>query len=221
MSVEKNIQEIQKRIANSCERAGRPVNDITVIAVTKTVDIPYIETAYKAGIKHFGESRIQEAIPKIERLENLRHDLTWHMIGHLQTNKAKTAANVFDIIHSVDSIRLAQILSEHSPRKLSILVQVNIAGETSKSGFPLLEVDEAIKQIGELPNLEILGLMTIAPWVSDAEDVRPIFRQLREMRDAIGLKHLSMGMTADFEVAIEEGATYIRIGHAIFGERTY
>ncbi len=221
MSIEQNIREIQKRIANSCERVGRSINDITIIAVTKTVDISSIETAYSAGIKHFGENRIQEAKSKIERLENLGNDLTWHMIGHLQTNKAKTAANVFDIIHSVDSLKLAQILSDHSLRRLSVLMQVNVAAETSKSGFSLSEVDEAVKQIGKLPNLEIAGLMTIAPWVNDAEEVRPIFRQLREMRDALGLRHLSMGMTDDFEVAIEEGATYIRIGQAIFGGRVY
>jgi pyridoxal phosphate enzyme (YggS family) len=192
---------------------------VTLIAVTKTIGIPAIEAAFNAGIRNFGENRVQEAQPKIEQLASLRPSLIWHMVGHLQTNKAKTAVDIFDIIHSVDSLRLAETLSQHSQSKLPVLIEVNVSGEATKSGFLLPEADEAVKRIGRLPNIEVGGLMTIAPWGSDAEEVRPIFRRLRQLGDALGLRHLSMGMTDDFEVAIEEGATLVRIGRAIFGER--
>jgi pyridoxal phosphate enzyme (YggS family) len=171
-------------------------------------------------LRHFGESRVQEGASKIEQLQRFKPDIVWHMVGHLQTNKAKTAASVFDIIHSVDSLKLAETLNNCSTRKLRVLIQVNVADEATKSGFALTEVNEAVRQIGRLPNLEIEGLMTIAPLVSDAEEVRPVFRQLRQLRDALGLRHLSMGMTDDFEIATEEGATLVRIGRAIFGERS-
>jgi len=220
MTIEQNIQNLQQRIARACEKAGRSPNEVTLVAVTKTVDASAIEAAFKAGITHFGESRVQEAKPKIEQLRNLKPGVTWHMVGHLQTNKAKTAAEIFDIIHSIDSLKLAETLNDSSPKRLPILVQVNVAAEATKSGLPLSEVDEAIKQIGRLPNLEIQGLMTIAPWVENTEEVRPVFRHLRQLRDALGLKHLSMGMSDDFEVAIEEGATLVRIGRAVFGERS-
>ena len=219
MTIENNVRDVEQRIVRACERVGRSPDEVTLIAVTKTIDVPAIEAAFDAGVRHFGENRVQEAKPKIEQLERLGSSLTWHMVGHLQTNKAKTAVDIFDIIHSVDSLRLAEILNGHSPKKLSVLIQVNVSAEMTKSGFPLSEVDDAVKRLGELNNLEIEGLTTIAPLVRDAEEVRPVFRQLRELRDALGLKHLSMGMTDDFEVAIEEGATLVRIGRAIFGER--
>ena len=219
MPIEQNIRDVERRIARACERAGRSPDEVTLVAVTKTIDVPAIEAAFNAGIRNFGENRLQEAKPKIEQLASLRHHLTWHMVGHLQTNKAKTAADIFDIIHSVDSIRLAETLSGRAQKNLPVLIEVNISAEATKSGLLLPEVDETVRQIGRLPHIEILGLMTIAPWVSDAEEVRPVFRQLRQLRDALGLRHLSMGMTDDFEVAIEEGATLVRIGRAIFGER--
>jgi pyridoxal phosphate enzyme (YggS family) len=187
--------------------------------VTKTIDTPAIEEAFHAGIRHFGENRVQEAAPKIERLATIRPELTWHMVGHLQTNKAKTAADIFDIIQSVDSLRLAEALSRRSQRRLPVLVEVNVGGEESKSGLPPSGLEETVEHIARLPNLRVDGLMTIAPWVEDAEEVRPVFRRLRQIRDALGLRHLSMGMSGDFEVAIEEGATMVRIGQAIFGER--
>ncbi|HEY49120.1 MAG TPA: YggS family pyridoxal phosphate-dependent enzyme [Dehalococcoidia bacterium] len=220
MDIERNIRDIEQRIAGACERAGRSQEEVTLIAVTKTVAPHAIEAAFKSGIRHFGENRVQEAKPKIEELESLRKHVTWHMVGHLQTNKAKTALSIFDIIHSIDSLRLARILSDHTKKKLPVLIEVNVAAEPTKSGLLLHEVDEAVRDIGRLPNLEIEGLMTIAPLVNDAEEVRPVFRRLRHLGEALGLKHLSMGMTDDFEVAIEEGATLVRIGRAIFGERT-
>ena len=219
MNIEQNIQNVERCIAGACERAGRSPDEVTLIAVTKTIGIPAIEAAFNAGIRNFGENRVQEAQPKIEQLASLRPSLIWHMVGHLQTNKAKTAMDIFDIIHSVDSLRLAETLSQSSQSKLPVLIEVNVSGEATKSGFLLPEADEAVKRIGRLPNIEVEGLMTIAPWGSDAEEVRPIFRRLRQLGDALGLRHLSMGMTDDFEVAIEEGATLVRIGRAIFGER--
>jgi len=221
MDIEHNVQELQRRIAGACERVGRSPDEVTLVVVTKTIEAPAIEAAFHAGIRNFGENRVQEARPKIEQLASLRAHLTWHMVGHLQTNKAKTAVDFFDIIHSVDSLRLAEALSRRSQKRLPVLIEVNVAAEATKSGFTLPEVDEAVKRIVRLPNLEIEGLMTIAPWVSDAEEVRPVFRRLRQLGDALGLRHLSMGMTDDFEVAIEEGATLVRIGRAIFGERRW
>jgi pyridoxal phosphate enzyme (YggS family) len=219
MTIEQNVRAIEQRIAGACERAGRPLDEVTLVAVTKTIAVPAIEAAFHAGIANFGENRVQEALPKIEQLQSLKPQLTWHMVGHLQTNKAKTAVDIFDIIHSVDSLRLAEELSRRSQRDLSVLIEVNVAGEETKSGLSVNEVNEAIRRIARLPNIVIDGLMTIAPWVTDTEQVRPVFRRLRQLRDALGLKHLSMGMTDDFEVAIEEGATLVRIGRAIFGER--
>ena len=219
MSIESNVRSIEGRIAAACGRAGRSTGEVTLVAVTKTIDVPRIEAAFNAGVRHFGENRVQEAGPKIERLQRLRPEITWHMVGHLQTNKAKTGVDIFDIIQSVDSLRLAEALSRHSKRKLSILVEVNVGGEESKSGLPPSEAGEAIARMAILPSIEIAGLMTVAPWVEDAEEVRPVFRRLRKLGDALGLRHLSMGMTDDFEVAIEEGATIVRIGRAIFGER--
>jgi pyridoxal phosphate enzyme (YggS family) len=220
MTIEQNVQNLRERIARACERAGRSPEEVTLVAVSKTVQASAIETAFNAGIRDFGESRVQEAKPKIEQLQKLKPGVTWHMVGHLQTNKARTAADIFDIIHSVDSLKLAETLNDCSPKRLPILIQVNVSAEASKGGFTLSEVNEALRQIGRLPNLEIRGLMTIAPWVDNAEEVRPFFRQMRQLRDSLGLKHLSMGMSDDFEVAIEEGATLVRIGRAIFGERS-
>jgi len=214
-----NIDQVRERITRACQRVGRSPEEITIVVVTKTVEPPAIATAFKLGIRHFGENKVQEAEAKIRELSWLEPRPTWHMVGHLQTNKAKVAVEIFDIIHSVDSIRLAEVISRRAERTIPILLEVNVAGEASKSGFPLAEVEPALEAIARLPRLEIKGLMTIAPMVADAEQVRPIFRQLRLLRDSLGLKQLSMGMTDDFEVAIEEGATLVRIGRAIFGER--
>lgn len=219
MDIERNIQEVTRRIALACKRAGRSPEEVTLVAVTKTIGPAAIRAAFQAGLRHFGENRVQEAKPKLGELENIRTQCTWHMVGHLQTNKAKTAGALFDIIQSVDSVRLAEFLNRHAQKTIPILLEVNIAGEASKSGFSTGEVFSAMKEIERMPNLEIKGLMTIAPLASDPEEVRPVFRRLRELRNSMGLEHLSMGMTDDFEVAIEEGSTMVRIGRAIFGER--
>jgi len=145
---------------------------------------------------------------------------TWHLIGHLQTNKAKIAVLLFDIIHSVDSVKLAEVISAQADKEIEVLLQVNVAQEESKGGFTVAELPQALEKISELPNIKVQGLMTIAPWVNDTEEVRPVFKRLKELGDSLGLKHLSMGMTDDYEVAIEEGATMVRIGRAIFGARS-
>jgi pyridoxal phosphate enzyme (YggS family) len=214
-----NVDTVRQRIEQACQRSGRSPSEITLVAVTKTVDPPAVAAAFAAGISHFGENRVQEAVTKIEQLAALTPHPTWHMVGHLQTNKAKKAVEIFDLIQSVDSIKLAEVLSQRTPKTLPILLEVNIAGEDSKSGFSINEVAPALEATSSLPRLAIKGLMTIAPLVDDPEEVRPVFRKLRSLRDSLGLEYLSMGMTDDFEVAIEEGATMVRIGRAIFGER--
>jgi len=219
MDIAQNLQVIERRITEAAHRAGRSPDEITLIAVTKGLTAQVVEDALKAGVRHIGENRVQEAWQKIGHLSNLQSHPTWHMIGHLQTNKVKTAVDIFDIIHSIDSLRLAQALSGRAKKPITVLLQVNIAQEEPKSGFSEIELSKAMVEITRLPALEIKGLMTIAPLVSDPEEVRPIFRRLRELRDSLGLEHLSMGMSDDFEIAVEEGATMLRIGRAIFAEQ--
>jgi uncharacterized pyridoxal phosphate-containing UPF0001 family protein len=274
------IDLVQKRVAAAARRAGRAPAEVRLVGVTKTHPVEVIAAALAAGLHDFGENRVQEAEPKIAALDRERANITWHLIGHLQSNKAKRAAGLFDLIHSVDSLHLAQVLSRtmdetrdkrqeirddeirdkrqetrdeiasvQSPvsRLLSpvspllspavpILLQVNVSGEASKEGFDLAgweqrptQLDaflEQVEQILALPRLAVRGLMTIAPWGDDPEAARPTFRAARRLRDALAQRFsaadwtgLSMGMTDDFEVAIEEGATIVRVGRAIFGER--
>ena len=219
MSIEANIEEVQGCIARACERSHRLPEEITLVAITKGVDVSAIRAAFDCGIRNFGENRVQEAEGKIAQLADLKPAVAWHMVGHLQSNKAKTAVELFDIIHSVDSVRLAEILSRRAERTLSVLLEVNVSGEATKGGFSVAGIAAAVNEIRQLPNLKTMGLMTVAPFVADPEEIRPVFRKLRELRDSLELKHLSMGMTDDFEVAIEEGASMLRIGRAIFGER--
>jgi len=219
MDIARNITEVRERIAHAAARAGRSPDEITIIAVTKYVDDSAIQQAVEAGIKHFGENRVQEAERKILRLPGSGLCPTWHMIGHLQRNKVQTALKIFDIIHSIDSVRLAQAISAQAERILPVLLQVNIAGEKTKGGFQRDELSEAVAEISRLPNLSLKGLMTIAPLVDDPEEVRPVFKELRELRDSFEMEHLSMGMSNDFEIAVEEGATMVRLGRIIFGER--
>jgi pyridoxal phosphate enzyme (YggS family) len=217
--IKANVDVVRQRIERACRRVGRAPDEVTLVAITKTVPPLAIAAAFAAGISHFGENRVQEAVAKIGQLSDLTPHPTWHMVGHLQTNKAKTAVELFDLIHSVDSVRLAEALSQRTQKTLPVLLEVNVADEASKSGFSMADVASALKELSTLPHLAIKGLMTVAPLVDDPEQVRPVFRRLRSLRDSLGLEHLSMGMTDDFEVAIEEGATMVRIGRAIFGER--
>jgi len=190
------------------------------VAVTKTVEPAKIEHAFKAGIRHFGENHVQDARQKINIFSQYQPRPIWHMIGHLQSNKVKLALELFDMVQSVDSVRLAQIINQRTTKKVPILLQVNVAGENTKSGFSLKSIIPAFDVVSQLPNIEIKGLMTIAPDVDNPEEVRPVFRKLKLLADAFHLEHISMGMTNDFEIAIEEGATMVRIGRAIFGERS-
>jgi pyridoxal phosphate enzyme (YggS family) len=216
-TIAERVAHVRQQVERAAERAGRSPADVTIVAVSKGFPPSAIDEAMVAGITDIGENRIQEAAAKIAELRGL--PVTWHLVGHLQTNKAKTALELFDIIHSVDSLHLAEVLSHRAQRPLPVLLEVNVTGEASKFGFPPDEVAAAAQTIARLPRLDLRGLMTVAPFVSDPETVRPVFRELRRLRDALGLVELSMGMTDDFEVAIEEGATLVRIGRAIFGER--
>jgi len=219
MGISESIGELEGRVTAAAERAGRSPTEITTIAVTKAVEPGFIKEAFECGIRHFGENRVQEATIKMDHLTDLQPSPIWHMVGHLQTNKVKAAVRLFHIIHSIDSVRLAEAISRNTQHDVSVLLQVNDSSETSKFGFRPTEVSSAAQYIAGLPHIEVIGLMTIAPLTIDSEKVRSVFRGLRQLRDSMGLKHLSMGMTDDFEVAIEEGATMVRIGRAIFGSR--
>ena len=221
MDIAENILEVRRRIERACERSRRSPEEITLVAITKGFEASVIRTAFDLGIIDFGENRVQEAEGKIAQVSDLRPTVTWHMVGHLQSNKAKAALEIFDIIHSVDSIRLAGILNRLAKKQLPILLEVNVSGESTKAGFSPDEVAPAVKEMRQLPNLNLMGLMTVAPMTAEPEEVRPVFRKLREMRDSLGLKHLSMGMTDDFELAVAEGSTMIRIGTGIFSPRKH
>lgn len=222
-----NIAEVQKRIAVAAQRVGRDAAEITLVAVSKTKPLDMIKIAYNLGVRHFGENRIQEALTKAAEFSP--SNIAWHMIGHLQSNKASKAIGIFACIHSVDSLHLAELLNKHAETaglRQAILLQVNVSGELSKEGMTKEEAIPLARQIVALPHLDVQGLMTVAPLVEDADEVRPVFRALRQLRDQLqqeipdnGWQHLSMGMTDDFPVAIEEGATIVRVGRAIFGER--
>ena len=222
-----NIREIRENIAEAALRSGREPSEVRLMAVTKTVDDDRILEAIEAGVDIMGENYIQEAKRKIEMMDV---DVKWHLIGHLQSNKAKYAVRLFDMIHSVDRMKLAVELDRRSAaagRVTDILVEVNVSGEESKNGISANEAPDLISQISLLDNLSIRGLMTMPPWFDDPEDARPFFVALRELRDkiiaedikGIEMRELSMGMSGDYRVAVEEGATIVRIGTAIFGAR--
>lgn len=214
-----NLAAVRTRIAAAAARAERDPAGITLIAVTKTFPAETVAAAVAAGLRDIGENRVQEAEAKRPALAALAPPPAWHLIGHLQRNKVKTALRLFDILHSVDSLTLAEAISRHAARPVRVLLEVNVGGEASKDGFAPEVTLRAVEQVARLPNLDVRGLMTVAPAADNPEDVRPVFRRLRELRDAAGLRELSMGMTHDFEAAVEEGATMVRVGRALFGER--
>ena len=231
--LEANLQSVQERIAAAAARAGRDPAEISLVAVTKTQSPTIIRAAFHLGLRHFGENRVEEAETKVSELPE---DIAWHMIGHIQSRKAKRVAPIFEMVHSVDSVKLARRLDRASggrPHPLPILLECNVSGEEAKYGFKAdrWEQDDAqrrallsdVEQVLTLPNLQVQGLMTMAPIVLDPEQARPVFIRLRQLRDELAVafdqadwRHLSMGMTDDFEVAIEEGATLVRVGRAIF-----
>ena len=225
MDLAANLQSVRQRIAAACRRAGRDPAAVTLLAVSKSRPPEIIRAAAAAGLSLFGENRVQEARSKISQCPG---PLRWHMIGHLQSNKCRDAVSLFSMIQSVDSLPLAVEINKwagHFAKTIPILLEINIAGESSKFGCSPEKLAAELPQINSLPKLEIHGLMTVAPFTTDPEKVRPVFRRLRELKaeceEILGapLPHLSMGMTGDFEVAVEEGATIIRLGTALFGPR--
>lgn len=214
-----NIAAVRARIAAAAARVGRDPAGVRLVGVSKTFPAEAVAAAVRAGLADIGENRVQEAVAKRAVLEAAGLRPVWHLVGHLQTNKVKPALQTFDILHSIDSVRLAEVLNRHATRPVDVLIEVNVAGEATKFGFAPDEVEGALRHLQRLEHLRVRGLMTVAPQVTDPEQVRPVFRALRALRDAMGLTELSMGMTDDFEVAVEEGATIVRIGRAIFGPR--
>jgi hypothetical protein len=216
------VAHVRERIASAAGRAGRRQEEITLVAVTKGVALSRIREAVAAGVGDVGESRVQEAAPKVAAL---REAVRWHLVGHLQRNKAPLAAGLFNVIHSLDSVRLAETLSRHAPQRVDVLVQINVAREPQKYGLPPEALADVLRSVASLPGIRVVGLMTIPPLHPDPEHARPLFRRLRTLRDegakvlGTALPHLSMGMSDDFEVAVEEGATLVRVGRAIFGPR--
>ena len=225
MDLAANLELIRQRIRAACDRAGREPNSITLLAVTKGQPPEVVQEAAKLGLAFFGENKIQEAKAKIPLCPG---KLRWHFIGHLQSNKVRDAVELFEMIQSVDSLSLAQEISkrcEQAAKQMPILLEVNLAGEASKFGYKPEKLLSELKEINFLPRLEVRGLMTVPPFSAEQEKVRPYFQRLRELKTqceqiiSAPLPHLSMGMSGDFEVAIEEGATIVRIGTALFGPR--
>lgn len=224
-----NLKEVEKRIQEACNRANRPREDVTLIAVSKTKPVSMLEEIYQEGIRNFGENKVQELTEKYEVMEK---NIQWHMIGHLQRNKVKYIVDKVKLIHSVDSVRLAEAIEQEAAKKdviVDILVEVNVAEEESKFGLKTDEVEALVRKIAEFPHIRIKGLMTIAPFVENPEENRNVFATLRKLSvdiaekniDNVSIEILSMGMTNDYEVAIEEGATMVRVGTGIFGARNY
>ncbi len=227
--LKEQLEQVNKNIQEACDRAGRDRNEVTLIAVSKTKPVEMLQEAYDLGVRVFGENKVQELVDKFEALPK---DIKWHMIGHLQTNKVKYIIDKVALIHSVDSIKLAETIEKEAAKKnciANILVEVNVAEEDSKFGLKLEEVVPFIEKISTFPHIRIKGLMTIAPFVENAEENRDIFDILHKLSVDIEAKNidntsmsvLSMGMTNDYEVAVEEGATMVRVGTGIFGARNY
>jgi hypothetical protein len=226
-TIKNNLEIINEKMKKAAFKVNRKPEEIKLVAVTKTATAEQIKEAINEGVKIIGENRVQDAK---EKYQILTADIKWHLIGHLQTNKVKYAVEIFDCIHSVDSIKLAREIDKRSKqfgKKMDVLVEVNVSGEETKYGIKPEEVDPFLKEISEFPGIQVRGLMTIAPIVEDKEEVRPYFRKLRKLSEEIKSKnvenvkmdYLSMGMTEDFEIAIEEGANMVRIGRGIFGFR--
>lgn len=227
--IETNINFIKNNINNACKKINRNPEEINLIAVTKTIDTEQMNAALKMGIKIIGENKVQEIMEKYDKIE---YETQWHMIGHLQTNKVKYIIDKVDLIHSVDSIRLAKEIDKRAKKInkiIDILIQINVADEETKFGLSSHKIDNTIKEISDLGNIRVQGLMAMVPYVEDPEVVRPYFKRMKKIYDSlknssfqkVNMNYLSMGMTNDYMVAIEEGSNMIRIGTGIFGERDY
>lgn len=227
--LKENLKEVEQKIAEACKKANRSREEVTLVAVSKTKPVTMLEEVYNCGVREFGENKVQELVDKFSQMPA---DISWHMIGHLQRNKVKSVIDKAALIHSVDSVRLAEAIEQEAAKKdihVDILIEVNVAEEDSKFGLKVEEVIPTIETIATFPHVHIKGLMTIAPFVENPEENRTVFAQLRKLSVDIASKNidnvsvgiLSMGMTNDYQVAIEEGATIVRVGTAIFGERNY
>ena len=227
--IRENLEHVKANIKRACEGSGRKEEDVTLIAVSKTKPLPMLMDAYECGCRDFGENKVQELVDKWEQMPK---DIRWHMIGHLQRNKVKYIVDKLYMIHSVDSLRLAEEISKEAVKKgvtVSVLIEINVAQEESKFGTTCEEAYRLVEEASKLPNIIIKGLMTIAPYVENAEENKQYFEKLRQIYvdinrkniDNVYMTELSMGMTGDYETAIAEGATYIRVGTGIFGERFY
>lgn len=227
--ITENLEQVRKNIDEACRMAGRDPKEVTLIAVSKTKPVSMLKEAYDAGARCFGENKVQEIMDKHPQLPE---DIQWHMIGHLQRNKVKYIVDKVSMIHSVDSLRLAQTIEQEAAKHnvcVPVLLEVNVAQEESKFGLKMDEVLPLIETIADFPHIKVQGLMTIAPYVENAEDNRDFFRQLKKLSVDIEAKNinnvsmsvLSMGMTGDYQVAVQEGATMVRVGTGIFGERNY
>lgn len=228
--IKENLQEVQARMEKACERSNRKKEEVCLIAVSKTKPVEMLQEAYEYGIRDFGENKVQELVDKYEVLPK---DIRWHMIGHLQRNKVKYIVDKVHLIHSVDSLRLAEEISKEAVKKgvnVNILIEINIGEEESKFGLTSKEETiSLVREIAALPGIQIKGLMTVAPYVENGEENRWVFKQLQQLSvdikseniDNVCMEILSMGMTGDYETAIEEGASYVRVGTGIFGERNY
>ena len=227
--IKDNILEVKNEIEEALLKTNRDLESAKLIAVSKTKPIPMLEEAYAAGMRDFGENKVQELVDKYDKLPS---DIRWHLIGHLQTNKVKYIVDKVYLIHSVDSYKLAKEISKEAVKKnvsVNILIEVNVAEEESKFGVSINETEELIKSIALLPGICVKGLMTVAPFVDNSEDNRPVFKKLKQLFvdikakniDNVFMEIMSMGMSGDYIVAVEEGATYVRVGTKIFGERNY
>ena len=223
--IQERVDVVQDRLMAACDRAGRPVEEVQLIAVSKRYPAEAVEAVADCGLRVFGESRVQEAAEKIPRC---RDGLDWHLIGHLQRNKIRRAVELFSVIHAVDSLKLLEAIDRicaESGQRVQALLEVNVSGEEAKYGMKPEELPAVLEAAVGLHHVDVVGLMTMPPWAEDPEAARPFFRKLRKMRDRVSeqlsfpLPELSMGMSHDFEVAIEEGATYVRVGTALFGAR--
>lgn len=224
-----NLKQVREKIRAAAVSCGRDPSEVTLIAVSKTMPPEVLMEAYEAGARVFGENKVQEIVDKYDVLPN---DIKWHMIGHLQRNKVKYLIDRVQMIHSVDSLRLAETIEQEAAKKnvvMPILLEVNVAEEDTKFGLSMADVFPLVEKISTFPHIRVSGLMTIAPYVSDAEENRPVFRQLKKLSvdiagkniNNISMNVLSMGMTGDYEVAVQEGATMVRVGTGIFGARNY
>lgn len=227
--IKENLEQVRNNVKEAAKRADRNDGDITLIAVSKTKPVPMLLEAYDAGARDFGENKVQEIVDKYPQLPS---DIRWHLIGHLQTNKVKYIVDKVAMIHSVDSLKLAQEISRQAIKHdvtVDILIEVNVAGEESKFGVSPEDTAQLCEEISVLPGIRVRGLMTVAPFVDDPEENRPVFSALRQLLvdidgkniDNVCMDCLSMGMSGDYEVAVEEGATFVRVGTSIFGERNY